>query len=86
MVHYANLLNLVDILCICEAHKMWANREFFAIQYLRPLLRNVHPRSIFTIKIYDIETFEPVILQLRMFWRQSHTLDLESQTIQFSIS
>lgn len=81
MVDHTNFLYLVDWLSEIETNQVWANRIMLSIFYLHSFLRNVHPRSCLTPEVYDVETFEAVVLELGVFWGQSNSLDLQRQPI-----
>lgn len=86
MINHANFFDLVDGLSEVETNQVWANRIMLSIFDLHAFLRNVHPRPSLTAEIYDVETFEAVVLELCMFWGQSNSLDLQRQAIEFHVS
>lgn len=86
VVDHADLLDLVDGLCEVEANQVRSNSVMLSIFDLYSILRDIHPRSCFTPEIDDVETFEAVVLELRMFWCQPHSFYLQRQSIQLHIS
>lgn len=76
MVHDTYLLDFVDGLGVGEGDQMWADGELLSVEYLNTLLWYVHPCAVFALEVHHIETLEPVVLELRVFSRQSYALDL----------
>ena len=85
MVDHADLLYLVDGLRIVEAHQIRPNRVMLAIADLNPLLGNVHPGAALAAKVNHVETFEPVVLELRVLGSQTHPLDLQRQSVKLDV-
>lgn len=81
MVDHADFLYFVDWFSEVEADQVRANCIMLSVFYLHSFLGNVHPRSTLTAEVYDVETFEAVVLELRMLWRQSNSLYLQRQAI-----
>ena len=76
MVYGANLLNFVDFIPYLKSHQVLADTELIPMANFHSFFRNVHPCSILASKIFDVETFEAVILELGVFWCQSHSFNL----------
>ena len=65
---------------------MGAYRKLLPVHDLYALFWYVHPGSILTVKILHIKALKTIILELRMFSRQSNSFNLKCQSIQFRIS
>jgi hypothetical protein len=85
VVDHADLLYLVDGLRIVETHQIRPNRVMLAIADLNPLLRNVHPGSALAAEVNHVETFEAVVLELRVLGSQAHSLDLQRQRVELDV-
>jgi hypothetical protein len=86
MVGHADLLNLVDRLCVVETDDKGTDSEVLSVFYLHSLFGNIHPCTTLASVVHYIEVLESIEFELCMFGRQPCSFNLESQSIQFGIS
>jgi len=86
VVDHADLLDLGNRSSILKIDHVRAYRKVLSIFDLHTIRRDVHPRPTLRLEIYDVKTFKSIVLELCVFGRQSNSLDLQGETIEFDIS
>lgn len=85
VVHHADLLDFVDRGTETETNQVRPYRIVLPILDLHSLLRDIHPCPTLTAEINHVEALKAIVLQLCMLGSKAHSLDLQSQSIQFDV-